>query len=94
MPAPATGYYRWQVRSTVGSQTSAWVTARVVVPPVVGRKMANARYSLRAIGLPSTTYNQPTAVTARLGRVVTQSLTRGRTVVVGSSIALGKGVKP
>jgi hypothetical protein len=93
VPAPTSGYYRWQVRSTVGSQTSTWVTARVVVPSVVGRRMANARYSLRAIGLPSTTYNQPTAVTARIGRVAAQSLTRGRPVVVGSSIALGKGVK-
>ena len=93
MPAPASGYYRWQVRSTVGSQTSAWVTAGVVVPSVVGRRMANARYSLRAIGLPSTTYNQPTTVPAQIGRVVAQSLTRGRSVVVGSSIALGKGVK-
>jgi len=93
VPAPASGYYRWQVRSTVGSQTSAWVTAGVVVPSVVGRRMANARYSLRAIGLPSTTYNQPTTVPAQIGRVVAQSLTRGRSVVVGSSIALGKGVK-
>ena len=92
VPAAATGWYRWQVRSRIGSKTSAWVTAGVVVPNVVGRRMANARYSLRAAGLPSTTYNQPTTVTTQVGRVVAQSLTRGRVVVAGSSIALGKGV--
>ena len=93
VPAPASGWYRWQVRSRLGSTTSAWVTARVVVPNVLGRRMSSARYSLRAIGLPSTVYNQPTAVPKQVGRVVAQSLARGRVVVGGSTIALGRGVK-
>jgi hypothetical protein len=55
--------------------------------------MSSARYSLRAIGLPSTVYNQPTTVPKQVGRVVAQSLARGRVVVGGSTIALGRGVK-
>jgi serine/threonine protein kinase len=93
VPAPASGWYRWQVRSRLGSTTSAWVTARVVVPNVMGRRMSSARYSLRAIGLTSTVYNQPTSAPKQIGRVVAQSLARGRVVVGGTSIALGKGVK-
>jgi len=93
VPASSTGWYRWQVRSRLGSTTSAWVTARVVVPDVIGRRTSNARYSLRAIGLPSTVYNQPTTVPKQVGRVLAQSLGRGRVVVGGSTIALGRGVR-
>jgi len=63
------------------------------VPNVIGRRVSSARYSLRAIGLPSTVYNQPTTVPKQVGRVVAQSLARGRVVVGGSTIALGRGVK-
>ena len=94
VPAPVAGsWYRWQVRSRNGSATSPWVTSRVVVPNVIGRRVGPAQSALRALGLPSTTYKQPTTVMSQVNRVVAQSLTRGRVVAPGTSIALGRGTK-
>jgi hypothetical protein len=95
VPAPADGaYYRWQVRSRTSTATSAWATARVVVTDVVGRRAARARAALATLGLPSSTFAQPTTDTTKVGRVVSQSLAHGRAVLVGSSIALGVGTTP
>ena len=92
VPAPPSGTrYRWQVRAVLATETSTWVTARATVPQVLGLRMVPARTTLRAIGLGSSTYRVPAATRAERGRVVAQSLAAGRTVSVGSSVALGIG---
>jgi hypothetical protein len=92
VPQPASGVrYQWQVRALAGSTGSSWVTARVTVPGLVGRRAAQARACLRALGLSSSTYSMPASTKASVGRVLAQSLPRGRVVGVGSSIALGIG---
>jgi hypothetical protein len=92
VPAPANGIrYRWQVRAVLAAEASGWVAARAAVPQLVGRKPAPARTALRALGLASTTYRLPVDAAASVGRVVEQSLPRGRQVPPGTSIALGIG---
>jgi hypothetical protein len=92
VPAPANGVrYRWQVRAVLAAEASGWAAARAALPQLVGRKPAPARTALRALGLLSTTYRLPADATASVGRVVEQSLPRGRQVPPGTSIALGIG---
>jgi hypothetical protein len=94
VPIPASGaWIRWEVRSVLGSTSSRWVVARAVVPTVVGRRVANARASLRALGIITSTYSQPAAAAASVGRVLAQSSPAGRVVTPGSSIALAVGKK-
>ncbi len=91
VPVPAAGtWYRWQVRSRSAGLTSGWVTARIVVPDVVGTRAVSARPALRAQGLPSTTYAVTTTKSAA-GRVLAQSSKAGSTVVAGTTVALGVG---
>ena len=95
VPAPANGIrYRWQVRAVLATETSGWAAARAAIPQLVGRKAAQARTALRALGIGSSTYRLPVDVATSVGRVVAQSLPRGRLVPVGSSIALGIGKAP
>jgi serine/threonine protein kinase len=95
VPVPANGVrYRWQVRAVLATEGSAWITARVTVPQLVGRRAAQARATLRTLGLGSSTYRVPTQTPATIGRVVEQSLPRGRLVLTGSSLALGIGKAP
>ncbi len=95
VPAPTNGIrYRWQVRAVLATETSGWAAARAAIPQLVGRKAAQARTALRALGIGSSTYRLPVDVATSVGRVVAQSLPRGRLVPVGSSIALGIGKAP
>ena len=95
VPAPPSGTrYRWQVRSVLGGEGSGWAVARSAVPQLVGRRVAPARTALRALGLGSSTYRLTVDAAAPVGRVVAQSLPRGRLVPPGSSIALGIGTAP
>jgi hypothetical protein len=92
VPAPADGTrYRWQVRAVLGDQGSAWATARAAVPQLVGRRAHQARTLLRALGLTASTYRVPVTARSLVGRVVAQSLPRGRVLPAGSSVALGIG---
>lgn len=93
VPVPAAGtWYRWQVRARGASGlASGWVTARIVVPDVVGTRAAAARPALRAQGLPSTTYAVQTSTKASVGHVLAQSSKAGSSVVAGSTVALGVG---
>jgi hypothetical protein len=92
VPQPASGVrYQWQVRALAGTAASSWSNARVTVPELVGRRAPQARACLRAMGLASSTYTLPATTKASVGRVLAQSLPRGRVVTVGSSVALGIG---
>jgi serine/threonine protein kinase len=92
VPAPAAGVrYRWQVRAVLATEGSGWAPARAAVPQLVGRNAAPARTALRALGLVSSTYRVAVDAAVPAGRVVEQSLPRGRLVPVGSTIALGIG---
>jgi serine/threonine protein kinase len=92
VPAPTEGTrYRWQVRAIGTGEPSRWVTAGAVVPSMVGRRAAAARTALRALGLKASTYRLPVDSRVSVGRVLEQSVPRGRVLPVGSSLALGIG---
>jgi beta-lactam-binding protein with PASTA domain len=90
--APRAGtWYRWQVRSVGPGGTSAWVTASVTVPRVVGRLSAAGQAVLATAGLRTSTSARPGTPPASVGRVLSQSAPRGSTRRLGTVVALVVG---